>query len=130
MNAVNQMVKCGKCKTELNEAAGLPPNSREPCPNCNSKTRFFEVEMRAELRIYTELRAKARHTAPGKPFLELRTGDSLHMASNIWNKLERVIDRTKDLYKEVITDRKTGKEIRHCEETLSKHTGHGSAKKK
>ena len=129
MSAVKQTVKCGGCKTELNEAASLPADKRKPCPQCNSMSRLFEVELGAELKIYTELRAKAKRWGRGKPFLELRMGDSLHIASGIWNKLERVIDRAKGMYKEVITDR-AGKEIRRCIEPLSQHVGRGSAKKK
>ena len=39
-----------------------------------------------------------------------------------------VIDRENDLYKEVVTDPDTGKIIHQCEEPLSEHVGHGSAK--
>lgn len=128
-NEVKQVVKCGRCKQELDETPGLPADKRKPCPHCNSKSRFFEVEIDTELKFHTELKAKARHPGPGKHFLELKIGDSLHIASGIWNKLERVIDRAKGRYKEVITDR-AGKEIHRCEESLSEHKGHGSAKKK
>ena len=43
---------------------------------------------------------------------------------------ERSIDRDNNKYKEVVTDPETGKVVHHCEEFLSKHKGHGSAKKK
>jgi hypothetical protein len=42
----------------------------------------------------------------------------------------RVIDRENNLYKEVVTNAETGEVIHACEEPLSKHIGHGSAKKK
>jgi hypothetical protein len=44
--------------------------------------------------------------------------------------LERVIDRAKNWYKKLITDPETGKVVHHCEEPLTDHRGHGSAKKK
>ena len=44
--------------------------------------------------------------------------------------LERVIDRAKNWYRELITDPKTGKVVRYCEEPLSNHRERGSAKKK
>ena len=42
----------------------------------------------------------------------------------------RTIDRDNDRYFEKITDYETGEIIHHCEEPLSQHQGHGSAKKK
>ena len=44
-------------------------------------------------------------------------------------RLERVIDREKDSYKEIVTDPITGEVTHHCGEPLSKHQGYGSAKK-
>ena len=43
---------------------------------------------------------------------------------------EEVIDRDKDVYFEKVTDYEDGRTIHHCEERLSEHKGHGSAKKK
>ena len=45
-------------------------------------------------------------------------------------KKERLIDRAKDHYKEVVTDPDTGSVVHQCDEPLSQHRGHGSAKKK
>jgi len=42
----------------------------------------------------------------------------------------RVIDRDNDSYFEKITDYETGEIIHHCEELLSQHQNHGSAKKR
>ena len=44
------------------------------------------------------------------------------------NKI-RIEDREKDYYKEQLRDPITGKILEECEEPLSKHQGHGSAKK-
>ena len=43
--------------------------------------------------------------------------------------LERRVSRDQDLYREVITDPDTGEVIHKCEEPLSKHQGHGDAKR-
>jgi hypothetical protein len=43
---------------------------------------------------------------------------------------ERVMDRNTDWYSETVTMRDTGEVIHRCEEPLSKHQGHGSAKPK
>lgn len=57
------------------------------------------------------------------------SGDDLHRKSGKWMKKERVIDHAKDEYKEVVTDPEDGRIVHQCEEPLSKHIGHGSAKK-
>jgi len=44
--------------------------------------------------------------------------------------LERVIDRAKNWYKELITDPETSGVVRHCEEPLTDHRDRGSAKQK
>lgn len=41
-----------------------------------------------------------------------------------------VIDRKNDQYKERVINAETGEVIHSCEELLSKHTGHGTAKNK
>lgn len=41
---------------------------------------------------------------------------------------ERPIDRSNVIYREEVIDPTTGRVIHHCEEPLSKHRGHGSAK--
>jgi hypothetical protein len=43
-------------------------------------------------------------------------------------QLTRIIDREKDLYKEVVKDPDTGEIVHECEEPLSQHIGHGTAK--
>lgn len=73
---------------------------------------------------------KAQRAGKGKPYYEAVVGDDLHRKTGIWMKLERVIDRAKDWYKEVVTEPKTGKFIHRCEEPLSEHRGHGSAKQR
>jgi hypothetical protein len=74
---------------------------------------------------------KFRHKNPeGKTLAEGVSGDDLHRKSGKWIKKERLIDRTKDQYKEVVTDPETGGVVHHCDEPLSQHRGHESAKKK
>ncbi len=65
-----------------------------------------------------------------KPLIESKAGLDLHRASGRYYDKVRFIDRQKDLYRELITEPKTGVIIHQCEEPLSKHRGHGSAKYK
>jgi len=55
-------------------------------------------------------------------------GHDFHRKSSVWNYLYRLIDRMNDWYHKKITDPKTGKTIHECQEPLSNHKGHGSAK--
>ncbi|HUK55579.1 MAG TPA: zinc ribbon domain-containing protein, partial [Nitrospiria bacterium] len=57
-------------------------------------------------------------------------GDDLHKKSGKWYKKERIIDKDNDQYKEVISDPETGEIIHECQEPLSEHRNHGSAKNK
>ena len=92
-------------------------------------TRIFEVHLASSITPRSKLGLKARHPSLRKPFFESVSGDDLFRLTGQWNKLKRVIDRARDYYLEVITDRRTGKIIRYCEEPLSQHKGRGSAKK-
>jgi len=43
---------------------------------------------------------------------------------------QRLVDRKGNFYCEIITDIQTGEVLHKCEEPLSEHTSHGTAKKK
>ena len=73
---------------------------------------------------------KARHGTSGRPFYEAKSGADLHRASGRWMQRDLVIDRENDRYYEIVVDSETGEVIRTCEESLSQHRDHGSAKKK
>jgi len=115
--------KCKKCgyKSEKSEI---------PCPKCGGNEREISIVLSDNIEIHEKLVGKAKHNGSKKPFHEVVSGDDFHRKSGKWNKKERVIDRDNDRYKEIINDKETGEEIHRCEEPLSKHTGHGSAKKK
>jgi hypothetical protein len=126
-NTVNQGItemtttNCGKCNT--------PPEARKPCPHCGSTSRAFSVTLESKVEFHSSLSYKAKRGGKGKPFIEGIRGESLFRKLKRWMRLERVIDREHDHYKEVVTDPETGEEIHRCEEPLSQHTGHGDDKK-
>jgi len=76
----------------------------------------------------SKLKYKGKRNGRGKPFIEGVVGSDLSIRLQKWMRLERVIDRENDHYKEVVTDPTTGDVIHQCDEPLSKHQGHGSAK--
>ena len=61
---------------------------------------------------------------PGKQFV----GDHYYEKSNKWNTKVQIIDRVNDWYFEEVRDGDTGALIHLCDEPLSEHDGHGSAK--
>ena len=73
---------------------------------------------------------KARHGTTGRPFYEAKSGADLHHDTGRWTEREMVIDREKDRYFERVVDSETREVLRICEERLSDHRGHGTAKKK
>jgi len=130
MNKVDKEVFCGECGDLLDEATDLVFDERGPCPICGSTSRKFSVLIQSEIFIKSKLRLKGRQGGQGKPFVEIVKGDDLSRFLKKWMKLDRLIDRDNDRYEETITDPMTGQIVHQCKEPLSKHTGHGTARKK
>lgn len=122
-------VKCGNCKVELDEDYNTPKNQRKPCPKCGSLSRCYHVHITDTIVFHDKLGIKARHNSGGKPFFESVGGSDLHRKSGKWMKLERTIDRERNHYREVVIDPKTGEIVHFCEEPLTEHQGHGTAKR-
>jgi len=123
------IVKCKNCGMRLEAVAGLEP--RLPCPACGCRQRTVEADAANELRFRQQISARVRdpsRTGRHQDRLDVTAGDDLHRKSGKWYQLDRRIDRKNDLYREVVTDPKTGDVIHRCEEPLSEHRGHGSAK--
>lgn len=116
------------CRVPLIESSNKPFELRGPCPKCGSRSRHFKVLIQSKLFIKSKLRIKGKRGGKGKPFLESIKGDDLFRKLGKWMKFERIIDQENDRYREIITDPDTGKIVHKCEESLSKHTGRGSAK--
>ncbi len=122
--------KCGSCGALLKESPHVAIADRKACPTCGSLSRFVEVAITEVVTVKEKLGLKAKHSGLKKPFFESVSGNDLHRGTGQWNKLERIIDRENNKYREEITDPITGKVIRLCEEPLTEHQGRGSAKSK
>jgi DNA-directed RNA polymerase subunit RPC12/RpoP len=121
-------VTCGHCGAPITEDPATVTEKRAPCPNCGSTKHKFAVQMSATVEAHTKVRMKARHGAGGRPFMEQIVGSDFHRNTGIWMRLERVIDRAHDWYRERITNPKTGEVVHESEEPLSQHRDHGAAK--
>ncbi len=61
--------------------------------------------------------------------MEQVVGYDLHRKTGRWMRLQRVIDRVNNWYREIIHDPKTGEIVHQTDEPLTEHQGHGDAKK-
>lgn len=122
-------IQCGGCGKPLDEPINLA--DRPPCPDCGSPLRTVNVSVAdvAEPKEQVKMAAKDP-SRPGKQKIRIEqlVGDDQHRKSGKWYKKVRVIDRENNLYLEEVADPETGAVIHRCEEPLSDHTGHGSAK--
>jgi len=75
------------------------------------------------------MRFKAKRPGHKKPIYEGRYEPSVQRTTGITMRLERFFDRISDWYQERVTNPKTGELVHSCDEPLSQHQGHGSAKK-
>lgn len=111
---------------------GLKLNKNDKtCPNCGSLKQEIIIDIvdTTTITVHEEIRGKTKKMDLKKPLFEFKQGDSLHKKSGVWNHREMIIDRENNTYKEIIMD-KDNNIIHSCEEPLSEHFGHGSAKYK
>jgi hypothetical protein len=69
-------------------------------------------------------------TVPSKrnPRIQFMDGDEIRKSDGKWMEKHRLVDRDKDLYRERVVDSLNGEVVHECDEPLTSHTGHGSAK--
>jgi DNA-directed RNA polymerase subunit RPC12/RpoP len=128
MSEDNSGTKCGECGRIVDEPPELLPEQRLPCPECGSTKRALFVSVHDTVTAREKLGVSGRHQGEKKPFFEAVSGDDLHRKSGKWMKIERLIDRARNWYREVVTDPESGEIIHKCEEPLTEHRGHGTAK--
>lgn len=131
----SKTIKCTRCGRETGETEKQINSAPKPCPYCGSieKTVKICVHEKVTLNLKKRIRGKVKndsYRSKDKLRREFIRGDELHKKSGKWNKKVREIDKDNDLYKEVIVDPETGEIIHECEEPLSEHINHGSAKNK
>lgn len=108
-----------------------PPSTEpEPCPVCKSIGRTIHIEIHESVTVRDGWRMKGKEPGKKKPFLETRSEPSHSHKLGKHVHHERVIDRRNDQYFEQVTDYESGEVLHHCNEALSDHTWHGSAKPK
>lgn len=119
-------VTCAECDKVLDETFIPHENQMIPCPVCGCIIRNVEVTIKEEFHLYETFGIKSKEKGFKKPRQEIVQGHDLYVTKNKWVKKYRLIDRKNDKYIEEIYE--DGKIIHHCNESLSEHFGHGSAK--
>jgi hypothetical protein len=99
-----------------------------PCPECGSTRRTVAVSLGGSITPRGFLRGRAFRCGARKWFAQIEKGSSFFLKTGRWHRLERLIDRARNRYREHIIDSETGRVVRHVEEPLTDHTGRGSAK--
>lgn len=124
------IVRCGECNTLLEE--DISKTERISCPKCGSFARHVETYDSEEVKLSVREQTNTKLKIPGsrRPIKEVTSGDEYQRSKGKWAKLDRIIDRENDKYHEKVVDPETGEVYHECNEPLSEHINHGSAKKK
>ena len=124
MNAI-QRQSCTGCGAAVSD---MTPDKRVPCSRCGSFLRTYSVTLAATVVARPGVRLKARRAGIRRPFLESKSVPDFWRKARKWMSLLRVIDRERNRYVERVSDPTSGEIVCECEEPLSQHRGHGSAR--
>jgi Zn finger protein HypA/HybF involved in hydrogenase expression len=127
--APEAVVICKVCEARLDESASAPAEERQPCPNCGSLERHFALTLEGKVNVHSSLGYKAKSGAKGKPFMEVKQGDSYSTSRGRFMHLLQIVDRRKNRYRKLVTDPETGEVLRDVDKPLTEHTGHGDARR-
>jgi hypothetical protein len=128
MTTTRSTTTCGSCGEAIDEALDTG-DTRRPCVACGSTARVFGVQIDEAITLRSGFGFKQKRLGHKRPIAEgfsrpetfRRTGAAVERSIRI--------NRENDRYTETVTEYDTGVVIHHCDEKLSEHTGHGSAKK-
>lgn len=121
MTDTSDSIECIGCGKQLNESDAV-------CPDCGDTRRVISVSITEKVTIYEGLGVKGKRPSQKKPFIEEKAGPSFSHSRQKHVHRVMTIDRDNDRYMEKVTDYQSEEVIHHCDEPLSKHRGHGSAK--
>ncbi len=116
-----KQIFCKDCNQELKEKDKL-------CFNCGSKYKRIILQLHDKLRIVEQLNMRVKDFNTKKTVIKSVVGDDFSVGKNKYVHKERVINKRDDKYFETVKDKETGEIIHNCDEKLSEHKGHGSAK--
>ena len=123
--------RCTDCGSVLTVEVSRDPF--RPCPVCGSTSRQFFAEIMDKLHVEDSHGMEGRRAGLGR-----RKGWFVRSFTRLVAQVSRggalayhtrLMDRDANRYVETVAMRDTGEVIHHCDEPLSEHQGHGSARK-
>jgi len=121
---MGQKIECADCG-EVLPTEWISLQHRDNCPRCNSPSKLISIDVIDKLEMPIR---DTNYNSKKNPRHEFFEGDDLRKSDGKWMKKRRVIDKNNDSYFEEVIDPETGEVIHKCEEALSEHFGHGSAR--
>lgn len=103
---------------------------KKKCPKCKLINTISIGTYKHYFKTYDRYELKDKIKGKKKPILEVIEGFAYYLKKQKFILKKRVIDRKNDRYFEEIKDPDSDEIIHKCDEKLSEHYGHGSAKKK
>ncbi len=115
---------CSQCGKNLKKNENF-------CKSCGNKSKNIFMKFTDSLCLSGQTRSKCKKRVNGKQKVvyEQKIGDDFYHKRKSWSFLNRIIDRTNDIYYEFVLNKKAGIFIEK-KGKLSKHQGYGSAKYK
>ena len=123
-------VKCLNCSSDL--PSKWARTVEQPCPECGSTELAITMDIVENMSLHECLKGRVKdsnRSSRENPRVRFQVGDSYSRRLKKWVKRNMRVDRDRDLYQEVVMDPDTGAIIHECEEPLSQHRGHGSARR-
>jgi len=129
--SIHRSVRCSQCGKLVDEQPDAMVSL--PCPSCGgmARTVHLAIEDQVGVGLMDSLRGKVKdqtRRSDEKLRRDFFTGAELQRSTGKFVQKDRIIDKDRDHYFEKVVDPKTGEVIHLCEEPLSQHWGHGSAK--
>lgn len=121
--------ECVNCGAEI-DTSGDTSAHRAPCNKCGSNKRVHNLSIIEKLVLRDGFGVKAKRPGEKRPYVEDKAMPSYSHRLGKHVLHERLIDRDNDHYRETVKNYEPGEIIHHCEEPLSQHINHGSAKSK
>jgi hypothetical protein len=117
-----ETIVCAKCSSILTSL-------EDRCKYCGSSKKILKIAFTETLELRDQFKLKAKEKINGKKnlVLDVFQGFDLNKSTGKLVNKEREIDKINDNYYEHI-ETFDGTLIHHCEEKLTAHVGHGSAK--
>ena len=124
-------VSCRECGAPIDQALDRLAGARLPC-ECGATARADGAQTieHAVANDYRKRQIKRRRDGKRRPYREEIDGDDLQRSTGRWMSLTQTVDRANNWYSKKVMDPRTGEVVHECEEPLSGHRGHGSAKRR